>query len=199
MRLATVLPVTLAAARTSVTAAPNRCRATVADSARARRPNVRGRDGTLRPTKRERRAIVTAPGTYAASWWIGVLEGSISEAKPRSQLTKMCPRSSIWSTTPRSPAHRPESSVASCASSILAPIPTPARIRAARSLAPFASIAGISVSEPGSFTRPTLPRNASRAGYAAHLTKSRFAGGLLRTRRLRIGPSASPTTPRRPR
>ena len=171
----------------------------VAGSTRARRPNVRGRDGTLRPTKRERRAIVTAPGTYAASWWIGVLEGSISDAKPRSQLTKMCPRSSIWSTTPRSPAHRPESSVASCTSSILAPIPTPARIRAARSLAPFASIAGISVSEPGSFTRPTLPRNASRAGYAAHLTKSRFAGGLLRTRRLRIGPSASPTTPRRPR
>jgi hypothetical protein len=89
--------------------------------------------------------------------------------------------------------------VASRTSSILAPIPTPARIRAARSLAPFASIAGISVSEPGSFTRPTLPRHASSAGYAAHLTKSRFAGGLLRTRRLRIGPSASHSTPRRPR
>ena len=191
MRLLAVSPIAFAATHPSVTAAPNR-RGAVAGSARARRPSTTGRDSTLQPATREDRAVVTASRGYAASGWIGVLVGSISEANPRSQLTKTCPRSSIWSTTPRSPAHNPESSLASCTSSILAPIPTPARIRAARSLAPFVSMAGISVSGPGSFT---LPRNASSAGYWARPAKSRLAGGLLRTRRLRIGPPASPQGP----
>jgi len=193
MRLLAVSPIAFAATHPSVTAAPNR-RGAVAGSARARRPRTTGRDSTLQPATREDRAVVTASRGYAASGWIGVLVGSISEANPRSQLTKTCPRSSIWSTTPRSPAHKPESSLASETSSILAPIATPARIRAARSLAPLASMVEISVSRMRSFT---LPRRLSSAGDAVRPAKSRCAGGLLRTRRLRIGSSASHTTPGR--
>ena len=124
---------------------------------------------------------------YAASGWIGVLSGSISEANPRSQLTTTSPRSSILSTTPRSPAHRPESSAGVATSSILAPTPTPARIRAASSLAPLASMTGISVSRARSFTLPS----PHLAGDPASSAKSRLAGELLRNRRLRTGSPAS--------
>jgi len=159
------------------------------------RSGLRRRNRTLRPAKRQEGALVTAGG-YAASDWNGVACGSISEAKPRSQLTKTWPRSSIWSTTPRSPAHRPESSPASLTNSILAPIATPARIRAARSLAPLASMMGLSVSSCASFT---LNRRVTSAGDVGAPAKSRLAGGLLRTRRLRIGPPASSGTRERRR
>jgi hypothetical protein len=123
---------------------------------------------------------------YAASRWMDVLSGSISLANPRSQLTKTWPRSSIWSTTPRSPAHRPESSLGVVTSSILIPMATPARILAARNLAPFASMAAISVSRPTSFT--LAPPSAG--GERNLPTKTRRAGELLRNRRLRIGSPA---------
>jgi ABC-type multidrug transport system ATPase subunit len=62
----------------------------------------------------------------------------------------------------------------------------PARIRAASSLAPLASMTGISVSRARSFTllSPDL------AGDPSSSAKSRLAGELLRNRRLRIGSPA---------
>jgi hypothetical protein len=72
-------------------------------------------------------------------------------------------------------------------SSILAPTATPARILAARSLAPCVSIRGVSVSRAQSFTLSPRPM---AAGLTHGSAKSRQAGGSLRTRRLRIGPPA---------
>lgn len=124
---------------------------------------------------------------YAASGWMGVLSGSISEAKPRSQLTTTNPRSSISSTIPRSPTQRPESSLGVATSSILEPTATPARMRAARSLAPLASMTGVSASLSAAFT---LLRRVARKGDPVRTPKLRFAGEPLRTRRLRIGSPA---------
>ena len=76
----------------------------------------------------------------------------------------------------------------SSTSSILAPTATPARIRAARSLAPCASMTrGIGFEGLGLYP----PRASDAAGDATGSAKSRRAGGSLRTRRLRIDPSAS--------
>lgn len=141
----------------------------------------------------EETGVVVERDDYAASGWIGMLSGSIADANPRSQLTYTWPCSSIWSTTPRSPAQRPESSLGDPTSSILAPTATPARMRAARSLAPFASMAGISVSRPTTFN---LYRVLG-GGDSPDAEKSRCAGGLTRTRRLRIGSPALFTLERR--
>ena len=140
----------------------------------------------LRTARRTDRRVICSPD-YAASVWIGVAPGSISVAKPRSQVTTTRPCSSICATTPRSPAHKPESSRGAVTSSTLAPTATPARILAARSLAPCVSIRGVSVSRAQSFT--LYPR-AVAAGLTRGSAKSRQAGGPLRTRRLRIDPPA---------
>ena len=140
----------------------------------------------LRTARRTGRRVSCSPG-YAASVWIGVAPGSISVAKPRSQVTTTRPCSSICATTPRSPAHKPESSRGAVTSSTLAPTATPARILAARSLAPCVSIRGVSVSRAQSFTLSPRP---VAAGLTHGSAKSRQAGGSLRTRRLRIDPSA---------
>ena len=58
------------------------------------------RSAAIAPSRGRERA-------YAASVWIGVACGSISVAKPRSQEMITRPSSSIPSTMPRSPAHRP--------------------------------------------------------------------------------------------
>ena len=130
---------------------------------------------------------VSCSAGYAASVLIGVAPGSISVAKPRSQVTTTRPCSSICATTPRSPAHKPESSRGAVTSSTLAPTATPARILAARSLAPCVSIRGVSVWRAQSFTLSPRPM---AAGLTHGSAKSRQAGGSLRTRRLRIAPPA---------
>ena len=130
--------------------------------------------------------------SYAARRWKGVRSGSISETNPRSQLTTTCPRSSIWSTIPRSPAHSPDSSAVSPTSSIRIPIDTPARMRAARSLAPYASIVVLSASLRGCLI---LPRKGPQAGDETRLAKLRPTGEPLRTRRLRAGSPASRRAP----
>ena len=77
---------------------------------RTRRVRRRGRRSSSPPTsafaRDERAPRELLAGSYAASVWIGVASGSISDANPRSQVTTTRPCSSIWSTMPRSPARQ---------------------------------------------------------------------------------------------